>query len=116
MRPAWILCATVLCIIAMGCSATEPALPPATESPPRGTYDPTSGCQRAMDRIVELSVKATGSGPTNEQRGEFLRRCVAAGTEPGCICIERLRRLPGRRGGTVKLAPAYRCLKRNRMK
>lgn len=99
-------------VVLMGCGTTnpEPVLPPPRQAPPRGTYDPSSGCQRALEHVIELSVGATGSGPTDAQRSSFVRRCVAASSGRASACVLQLRRLPGRRGGEVGLGPVWACL------
>lgn len=104
----------LLSFLCVGCGPKNPdaILPPPEESAPRGTYDPNSGCQKAMSHVIDLTVHATGAGPTNTQRGEFIRRCVEAANERGNHCILALKRLPGKRGGQANFTPAWRCLSR----
>jgi hypothetical protein len=106
----WLLGCLIFAILPWsGCST--PSTAPAQPAPP-GAYDPTSGCQQALAHVVRLAVQSSGSGPTNEQRGTFLRRCLATSSAAGSTCVLRLRHLPGRRGGTVNLGPALLCLRR----
>jgi hypothetical protein len=91
-----------------GCGPKTTFEQPAT-SPPRGTYDPSAGCQQALSHVLDLAIKTTGQGPTNSQRGEILRRCVEIGSDRGSHCVLALQRLPGQRGGLVGLGPVWTC-------
>jgi len=98
--------------LACGPKQPDPILPPPEQSAPRGTFDPNSGCQRALTHVIDLTIQATGAGPSNQQRGEVLRRCVAANSARASGCAMELQRLPGRRGGKVNLSPVWRCFSR----
>jgi hypothetical protein len=91
------------------CTSTTMTVQQPPPSP--AASDPTSGCQRALSHVVALSVKAVGEGPTNAQRGEVIRRCMALGSARGSDCVLRLKRLAGRRGGEVRLATVWGCLR-----
>jgi hypothetical protein len=111
---AAVMVSAAVTVSAAGCGPKkpDPLLPPPDEAPHRGTFDPTSGCQRALTRVIDLTVQATGAGPTDKQRGEVVRRCVEANSPRASGCVIELERLPGRRGGAVDLNPVWRCLTR----
>ncbi len=100
-----------LMTLPLACACAEtPTAPP----PPAASFDPSSGCQRALSRVIDLAVQATGAGPTDAQRSQFLARCVEARSERGAECVLHLKRLPGKRGGAVQLGPALGCLRPDR--
>lgn len=86
--------------------------PPPPPAPPKASYDPSGPCQRGLGHVIDLAVAATGAGPTDAQRSEYLRRCVAQATGRGIECVLSLRRLPGRRSGPVQMGPVWACLAR----
>jgi hypothetical protein len=112
-RAALLLVLAGLLAALVGCGPkNEPILPPPKHAASSETFDPSSGCQRALDHVIDLSAKATGAGPTLKQRSEFLSACAEARSLRASDCVLALRRLPGRRGGKVGMGPAMRCLKR----
>ena len=113
MRGVRHLVSTLALLAAAGCArGPDPVLTPASQTPSRESYDPSSGCQRALSHFIDLAVEATGNGPMDGQRGEFVRRCVAAASDRASGCVLELRRLPGRRGGRVGMQPIWACLSR----
>lgn len=97
---------------ACGPKQPDPILPPPEQTAHRGTYDPTSGCQQALGHVIDLTIQATGAGPSDSKRGEVVQRCVKANSARANGCVMELRRLPGRRGGKVNLSPVWRCFSR----
>ncbi len=101
----------VAALLGAACAHTPQPLPPPAAPPPPASVAPGPGCERALAHVVTLALRAIGEGPSNAQRSTFLERCAAAADPAkGTDCVLALRALPGRRGGSVGLEPALRCL------
>jgi len=112
MRCTLLMLLAAVLLSSCGPKNPDPILPPPERAPARGTFDPSSGCQKALDHVIELALQATGSGPTNAQRSNVVSRCVETASERASACVQQLPRLPGRRGGAVGLGPVWACLGR----
>ena len=70
--------------------------------------NPDNACVDAQQQLIQLAITATGSGPTSEQRQEFMGRCAKA-TRRGTDCVARLRSVPARLAriscGTTTVCP-----------
>lgn len=98
--------------LALGCSPTYEQSN--VDPGPSAAFDPQGPCQESLSHVVDLAIKATGGGPTDRQRADYMKRCVQA-DEPGPIrCVMRLRRLPKRPRGLVIMRPVWRCFKHAR--